>query len=247
MEYENPLDNAIHRFQHRWETDRQFRSAMSGVFGLLLIVVLCSGVSLLDMGATRVLAAVGIGGASNQTSGSSQPNIDTGVVINGNTEFPTTTIPTWPVPVIPQAQPNPTSSSLPPTATPVPTATDVPTTGPCKSNCGSGPTVAVTASNSPTHWLPGQPASISFYTTSTKDGSVVPNDGINAFIHWSNGAQWLSATTPGAPQATDGSGVATWSLTVPADTRCGGTVTVDYSANDHGTPVYGTRLSIRCN
>jgi len=245
MNYENPLDHAIHRFQHRWETDRQFRAAMSGVLGLLLVFVLCTGVGALDLAATRALAAVGISAPGPVGSGSN-PNTNTGVVDKGNDPLYTPTVPTWPVPLIPQASPNPSSSANAPTPTPSPTPTDAATTGPCTSNCGHGPTVVITASTSPSSWRAGQPATIFFHTASAADGSPLPNDGINSFIHWSNGAQWLSATTPGAPQATDGSGNATWSITVPADNRCSGTVKIDIAANDHGVAVYGNPLTPHC-
>jgi hypothetical protein len=249
MHYENPLDNIIHRFQHRWETDRQYRAAMSGVFGLLLIFVLCSGVGLLDMGATRVLAAVGIGGTTaDQGGGSSQQDSETGVKVGNSEVFPTPGVPTWAAPLIPAASPNPSSGTPAPTPTPSPTPTDVATTGPCKTNCGGGARVAVTGSTSPTHWLLGQPASIYFFTSNTSDGSALPNDGINAFIHWPNGAQWLSADPQfHAPASTDSTGNATWTITVPTTGQCGGTVKIDISANDHGTAVYGNPIYVRCN
>jgi hypothetical protein len=256
MNYENPLDHTIHRFQHRWETDRQFRAAMSGVFGLLLIVVLCAGVSTLDMAATRVLAAVGINAAAPNAP--SQINKDTGLVITGNQPINTPTVPTWSVPIIPQASPLASSGTPAPSPTPSPTPTDVPTHGTCTSNCGGAPTVVVTAYTIPSNWKTGLPATIYFHTASAKDGSVVPNDGINAFIHWSNGAQWLSASDSCAAKATDANGNGTWVLDstrviggapckdVPSDGRCSGTVKVDFSANDHGTPVYGAALTISC-
>src|SRR5215831_18654203 len=74
MDYENPLDHLIHRFQHRWETNPQFRAAMSGVLGLSLIIFLCVGVVGVNAAATRVLGAVGIGG----TGGGSQENLSPG-------------------------------------------------------------------------------------------------------------------------------------------------------------------------
>jgi len=35
------LEQAIRRFQDRWETNRQFRATASGVIGLVMIVALC--------------------------------------------------------------------------------------------------------------------------------------------------------------------------------------------------------------
>ncbi len=257
MSYENPLDHAIHRFQHRWETDRQFRAAMSGVLGLLLVFVLCTGVGALDLAATRVLAAVGIN-APGPIGGGSNINTDTGIVDKGNDPLYTPTVPTWSVPVIPQASPNPSSSANAPTPTPSPTPTDAATRVPCTSNCGGGPTVVITAYTSPSSWKAGQPATIYFQVRSVKDGSPVPNDGINAFIHWSNRAQWLSASDACAAKTTDANGNGVWILdstryvngvqckSVPADSRCAGTVTVDIAAQDGNTQTFGNPLSIHC-
>jgi len=245
MHYENPLDHAIHRFQHRWETDQQFRAAMSGVLGLLLVFVLCTGVGVLDLAATRVLAAVGIN-APGPIAGGPNINTDTGVKDNGNGPIYTPTVPTWSVPVIPQASPNPTSPSSAPTPTPSPTPTDAATRPPCTSNCGGGPAVVITAYTSPSSWKAGLPATIYFHTANANDGSPLPNDGINAFIHWSNGAQWLSATTPGAPHATDASGNAAWPIIVPADNRCAGTVKVDIAAQDRNTQTFGNPITLHC-
>ena len=60
MDYENPLDHLIHRFQHRWETNPQFRAAMSGVLGLSLIIFLCVGVAGVNAAASRVLGSSGL-------------------------------------------------------------------------------------------------------------------------------------------------------------------------------------------
>jgi hypothetical protein len=190
MHHENPLDHAIHRFQHRWETDRQFRAAMSGVLGLLLVVALCGGVSVLDLAATRALAAVGI--SVSGSGGPGQYNTDTGVQDNGNGPIYTPTVPTWGPQGIPQASPNPTSPSNVPTATPSPTPTDAATKTPCTSNCGGGGSVAgnITAVPSPSNWVSGQPGAA--FTVYATDGNNQPEAGVRISIIfvWSNG-QWL--------------------------------------------------------
>ena len=102
MDYENPLDHLIHRFQHRWETNPQFRAAMSGVLGLSLIIFLCVGVAGVNAAASRVLGAVGFG-----SGGGGQGNIDPGgQIINGNWTFYTPTVPDWKGGATPWQQPN---------------------------------------------------------------------------------------------------------------------------------------------
>lgn len=204
MDYENPLDNLIHRFQHRWETDRQYRAAMSGVLGLVLILVLCTGVGVLDMAATRVLAAVGVQvpGASNGNA--SQPNTDTGVVVGNVRQFPTPTVPTWAVPGIPASSPIPSSGTPQPSPTPTPTPTDAATSTPCVSNCGGGgggSSGHITANWSPTTWASGQAGAAFTVHASDKNGSPKAGVGIAIIYTWSGGATWLDesgATTDGA-------------------------------------------------
>lgn len=194
---ENPLDNAIHRFQHRWETDRQYRSMMSGVLGLVLIVFLCSCVGLLDMGATRALAAVGIGGTTaDQSGGASQPNVETGVQVGDNEVFYTPTVPTWAVPVIPQAQPNPSSAANAPTPTPSPTPTDVPTRPACTSNCGGGGSIAgdIAVSWAPSTWSTGIQGSFTVHAyTDTSHTVSEPGVGLAIVYTWSSctNCNWL--------------------------------------------------------
>jgi hypothetical protein len=242
MDYENPLDHLIHRFQHRWETNAQFRAAMSGVLGLGLIIFLCIGVAGVNAGATRVLAAVGFGAA-----GGNQVNIDPGgQIVNGNWTFYTPTVPNWNGGATPGSNPIPNSQT--PAASPTPTATpqDAPTATPCRSNCGGGGGVTITGAcvPAPCHWFRGQPATLTFHTSK-------PNNPINMFIHWSNGADWLSAGGQyGSPQATDGNGDATWTFAVPTNpaNMCGSApnVKVDYSTRSGGGAAYGPSLSVPC-
>jgi hypothetical protein len=242
MDYENPLDHLIHRFQHRWETNAQFRAAMSGVLGLSLIIFLCVGVAGVNAAATRVLAAVGFG-----SSGGGQGNFSTGgQIVNGNWTFYTPTVPDWKGGATPGSNPIPNSQT--PAASPTPTATpqDGPTATPCRSNCGGGGGgVTITATFSPAHWYANQPATLTFHTSR-------PNNPINMFVHWSNGSDWLSTGGQnGAPQATDGNGVAVWNFTVPVPPSgppmCGPSpVRVDYSTRSGGGAAYGPTLTIPC-
>jgi len=194
MDYENPLDQLIQRFQHRWETDRQYRAAMSGVFGILLIVVLCSGVGVLDFTTTKVLAAVGFQMPGSGTNGSSQPNTDTGVVVGDVRQFPTATIPTWASQATPLSSPLAQSGTPAPTPTPTVTPTDVATATPCRSGCGGGGggnAGTITASWNPGNWASGQTGAT--FTVHATDTSGNPKGGVGIAIiySWAGGGTWL--------------------------------------------------------
>jgi hypothetical protein len=243
MDYENPLDHLIHRFQHRWETNPQFRAAMSGVLGLSLIIFLCVGVAGVNAVATRVLAAVGIGGGGNQGQDNLSPG---GQIVNGNWTFYTPTVPDWKGGATPGSSPIGDSQTPQPSPTPTATPPDAATATPCKSNCGGGGggvTITAACSPSPCQWRQGQPATLTFHTSR-------PNNPINMFIHWSNGADWLSAGGQyGSPQSTDGSGNAIWTFTVAGSPLCGSSppVRVDYSTKSGGGSAYGPTLTIPCS
>jgi hypothetical protein len=243
MDYENPLDHLIHRFQHRWETNAQFRAAMSGVLGLSLIIFLCVGVAGVNAAATRVLGAVGFG-----SGGGNQGNLDPGgQIVNGNWTFYTPTVPNWTGGGTPGSSPIANSQTPQPSPTPTATPPDAPTATPCRSNCGGGGgggvTITAACVPQPCQWHQGQPGTLTFHTSK-------PNNPINMFIHWSNGATWLSAGGQyGSPQTTDGNGDATWNVPVPAPPLCATTppVRVDYSTRSGGGSAYGPTLTIPCS
>jgi hypothetical protein len=240
MEYENPLDDLLRRFQHRWETSAQFRAAMSGVLGLSLILFLCLGVTGINVAATRVLGAIGFGTPSTNNQLTLDPG---GQIVNGNWTFYTPTVPEWKGGGTPESSPIANSQTPAPSPTPTATPPDPATPTPCRSGCGGGG-VSITASTDPTYWLPGQAATLTFHTS-------VPNNPINMFIHWSNGADWLSAGGQfGAPQATDSTGTAVWTITVPTSpaSMCSQSpaVRVDYSTRSGGGSAYGPTPTIPC-
>jgi hypothetical protein len=242
MDYENPLDHLLQRFQHRWETNAQFRAAMSGVLGLSLIIFLCVGVAGVNAAATRVLAAVGFG-----SSGGNQFDLDPGgQIVNGSWVFYTPTVQDWKGGGAPGSSPISNSQTPQPSATPTATPPDPATATPCKTGCtggGGGVTITAACVPAPCQWTRGMAATLTFHTSR-------PNNPINMFIHWSNGADWLSAGGQfGAPQATDGAGDATWTFTVPSSPTgmCNGTVRVDYSTRSGGGSAYGPTLNIPCS
>jgi hypothetical protein len=252
MDYENPLDHLIHRFQHRWETNPQFRAAMSGVLGLSLIIFLCVGVVGVNAAATRVLGAVGIGG----TGGGSQQNLSPGgQIVNGNWTFYTPTVASWTSGGTPGSNPIPNSQT--PAASPTPTATppDAPTKTPCQGNCGGGggPRGTVSATWSPPTWSNGDTTRSITFTTSS------PNVQINAFVFMpSNNQNPILSATDGSPcpsggycspRATGAAGTVTWPLGQRPQglPSCGAgqQVKVQYSAN-FGGQVNGNDLHIPC-
>jgi hypothetical protein len=242
MDYENPLDHLIHRFQHRWETNPQFRAAMSGVLGLSLIIFLCVGVAGVNAAATRVFAAVGFG-----SSGGGQGNIDPGgQIINGNWTFYTPTVQDWKGGATPGSSPINNSQTPQPSPTPTATPQDAPTATPCRGSCGGGgggTTITAACVPMPCHWSPGASATLTFHTSK-------PNNPFTVFVHWSNGADWLTAGGQyGAPQSTDGAGNATWTFTVLTGSPCGTSppVKVDYSTKSGGGSAYGPTLTVPCS
>jgi hypothetical protein len=205
----NFIDEIIARFQHRWNTDAQYRAMLSGVFGLACIVALCSCAGIVSMVTNNAMASAGFttgGGGSQQPQGG-------GGVLQAAAEFPTATIAPWDPGVIPGSQPVPASQTPIPTATPVPTATPLPTATPCTHNCGGGgPTVQVTITGwSPNTWTQ---CSGGVKCLSVTVHTSVPNDGVNLIITACNGAQILSASyNPNA--TTDASGNYTFSFNQP--------------------------------
>jgi hypothetical protein len=189
MDYENPLDHLIHRFQHRWETNPQFRAAMSGVLGLSLIIFLCVGVAGVNAAATRVLGAVGFG-----SSGGGQGNIDPGgQIVNGNWTFYTPTVPDWKGGSTPGSSPINNSQTPQPSPTPTATPPDAPTATPCRGSCGGGggQTGNVSASWNPTTWTSGMHPTFTVHTTNATTGQPQANVKVAIIYTWAGGATFL--------------------------------------------------------
>lgn len=112
------LDALIARFRHRWETDKQYRAAMSGVIGLAVVLGMCACMSAVSVVANGALTGGGfLPGSSGQQTGG-------GGVAQAAPSFPTPTVPTWSVPATPVWSPVPNSQ------TPVPPPTAAPTNTP---------------------------------------------------------------------------------------------------------------------
>lgn len=210
MQSESFLDVLIARFRDRWETNPQYRAAMSGVLALVTLIALCSCAGIVSSVAGNVLMASGLGPTSNANP---QQGSSTGGLVQGAAVFPIVT-PALPTPInTPAADPAPMSQTPAPTPTSAPTPTPPPTVTPCITGCGGGGgggsavTVSVT-SWSPTKWIacPGSSNcdSVTVHTS-------VPNTGVNLIITACNNATVLSASSnPNA--TTDGNGNYTFSF-----------------------------------
>jgi hypothetical protein len=190
------LDDFLERFQHRWETNPQYRAAMSGVLGLVFLITICGCVGVVSTGATSVLHAMGIGATAND--GPNQPG-GTGSDIKGVATFPLTTV-TPPQPgSIPYAT-IPASGTQVPTATPSPTPTDTATPTPCVSNCGGGGGGGGTTWGNAVYdgtgkWHSNEAVSFVIHTSQ-------PNIGVSLVITWPGGGTSLFQPLG----TTDGSG-----------------------------------------
>ncbi len=225
------LDRLIWGFQHRWETSAQYRAAMSGVVGLVLVVVLCAGTGVVAMGANAALASIGIGATSaSGASAGLQGSLNTGTKKStGYDSIPTSTVFLGTPMPTPVASPLASSQTPIPTATAQPTPTDAPTATPCKSNCGGGgggPIGTVYGSASPTPWVPGQTGTITIHTSS-------PNINLYIVINIPGLLTDLQYGT------TDGTG--TFVLQYPINSAASaGTASISLKANYPGGYAYGT-------
>ena len=211
----NALDRMIHRFQDRWETDRQFRATLSGVLGIVMIVALCSCMGVVTTVANSALAGVS---AARNADGPSQ-NVNTGTgQINAQPTFPTATVPPWPQSGPPTYGVIPSSQTPLPSPTLEPTATALPTATPCQTNCGGGGGggggggfgATVTGSGSPATWKAGSAAS---FTVHSDPGGV----GLAIIISFPGGGTYLDENG----EQTDGSGNYTSHFSVPGGTSAG--------------------------
>jgi hypothetical protein len=211
------LDQLVDRFRHRWETNRQYRAAASGVLGLVVLIALCSCAGIVSSVTSRVLANSGFGG--NSTIGSL--NGTAGPALPGAEHFPTETIPTWQPGQIPNGPPIPNSGTPYPTPThpPTPTAAPSPTDSPTQPGGGGGGTACSgTGSHGSTWALSPCPVSAGTTITLTIIAPNNPNQSPN--ILFGLGACTGGATCfwdyPPGTYSTDGSGVLSLSFAVPA-------------------------------
>ena len=112
------LDHIVYSFQHRWETNPQYRAAISGVVGVALVITMCACTGIVSAATNSALAGIGLGsGAANSSGGS----LNTGTnQVKGAKTFPTPT-------VVLNPGTAPGVSQLPNSQTPQPKPTAIPT------------------------------------------------------------------------------------------------------------------------
>jgi hypothetical protein len=220
------LDQWVYRFQHRWETSPQYRAAVAGVCGLLLIVLMCSCTGLLALVTNSALA--GASGGSNSSSDSGNANTGT-KQLGGQETFPTSTIPPYTVAPIPTGN-IPDSQTPGPTPTEPPTPTEVPTATPCQPNCGNGGggggnKGTISATHSPATWIAGQQGTLYIHTSN-------PNTGFSLIFN----LHGVGTDLREPAGQTDGSGNATYVYNIPSGVTSGtGQVTLLGSDGSAGT------------
>ncbi len=112
------LDAVVYRFQHRWETNPQFRAAATGAIGLIVVIGMCSCMGITGAVANSVLAGAGAGGGGSY-------GLDTGTgKLAAPTAFPTYTLPPYTPGSVPAVSPIPNSQTPQPGPTAQPTPTD---------------------------------------------------------------------------------------------------------------------------
>ncbi|HEY7340803.1 MAG TPA: hypothetical protein VH591_07980 [Ktedonobacterales bacterium] len=200
------LEQAIRRFQDRWETNRQFRAMASGVIGLVMVVALCS-----CMGVVTTVANSALAGFSAARDSGSAGNTNTGTgLIKGVPTFPTATAPSWqqsgvpPYTIIPNSQtpvPQPTD---PPTATPGSGGPGGPGGGPTTCNGGGKNTWALT----PCPQIHGQSGTLTISSPSH------PNAGLNILLSF--GCSSCTFDWTPAQAKLDANGYFSITYTVPA-------------------------------
>lgn len=119
------LDGFVRRFEHRWQTNAQYRAAVSGVVALVFLLVICSCAGVTSTIANSVLAS-GSGPSSGQHGNTGTGNLAS------STAHPTYTLPPATYAGVPGISPIASSQTPPPglpTPTDVPTPTDTPTPG----------------------------------------------------------------------------------------------------------------------
>ncbi len=218
------LDRFVRRFQDRWETNAQYRAAVTGVVGLGMVLLLCVCMLLVATTANSALASFGLTSSNNDanTQGSSGSR-----TLGGVATFPIATFPPFQTPAIPPVSTLPDSGTPPPAPTDTPIPTDTPTATPCTSNCGGG-------GGGPNPWVRGQTGNLIFHTSS-------PNVQIGLIY---NIPGCVTNTVEPAGQ-TDGSGNGTISYQLQSCTATGtGSITI-FALFPGGTLQTGTTVNCK--
>lgn len=221
------LDGMIENFQHRWETNPQYRATMSGVLGIVFLVFMCSCVSIVSIGANTVLNSLGFGSASSNAASGDQ---NTGSqVVHGAVSIPIATVTLGTPQAIPQTTLLPSGTPLP-TPTTSPTATATATATPCTSNCGGGgggKKGTISGTPVPATWIAGANVILHIH-------SSAPNIGYSLIINLPGYA--VPDLKQPTGRYTDGSGNDDYPYTVPSYVTAGtGQITITGADGSGGT------------
>ncbi len=187
------LDHMVQNFQHKWETNPQFRATVSGGLGIAIVVMLCACLGVAFTFSSSIATAVS---GSNTTLSNTDAVVPNGTAKVGSVDntltFPTQTPGQVTSAQIPQAQLIPPSLTPQPTPTAQPTPTPLPTAPPGTGGGGGGGgcgncTVTVT----------GYSLSHSSSTGSVTVHTSKPNAQVNIFVQ----SPWVSPTNPGSTDA----------------------------------------------
>ncbi|HEX8983401.1 MAG TPA: hypothetical protein VF792_11555 [Ktedonobacterales bacterium] len=198
------LDHMVQNFQHKWETNPQFRATVSGGLGIAIVVMLCACLGFAFTVSSSLAASV----SGTSTMSSSADVLPNGTAKAGSVDntltFPTQTPGQVTSAQVPQAQLIPPSLTPQPSPTAPPTPTPLPTTPPGSGGNGGGGgggcgncSVTVTGYT----FKVGSPSGSVTVHTSNPDAQV------NVFVK----APWYAPQNTGS---TDGSGNGTISVTM---------------------------------
>lgn len=233
----NPLDRILQRWQHRWETNAQFRAAWSGVAGLVIVVSLCACMGTVSTLVSRTVA--GFTGANTSTNQLAPQTSGSGGQIGAAQSFPTFTSPALPQSSVPALD------KLPHSQTPMPSPTDKPTAVPSptatEGSGGGGPLVC-TGGGSGGSWslnpcplIHGQNGSISIVDHS------YPGKTVNVLLSF-NESNCTLLFTPEQGYKLDGGGNLTIGFTVP-NCAANSPVGITGMINITGGPTIGIQAS----
>lgn len=218
MRRPSALDQMVRNFQHRWETNPQFRATWSGALGLALIVSMCACLGIALTFSSSIASRLGGSSANGSAVTFSNYGSDT------SPNFPTATIPPWTNQNQPADAPIPPSTTAAPTPTLLPTATDVPTAPPNPGGGGGGGggggNVTITGTN-PSPLKGGGTGYVLVHSSQ-------PNANVELNINWPNGAHDF----PAGFVKTGGDGNGSVAVTVPGG--CSGSGQVMISSDISG-------------
>jgi hypothetical protein len=207
----SPLDLMVERFQHRWETDGQYRTRISAVAGAALLLFLCTLATVFSLVAST---AFGFGGGGGSGGGGLSPGSGGPGQAFGAPTFPTGTAPPWTPQNVPNSGPAPNSQTPPPGPTKDRTATpaqfETPTPGGTPPTTCNGNSGRDTWALSPCPQVAGQSGTLSISAPGHAGAAL------NVTLNFGICANNQNCTLPNQSYQLDSNATATIQYTVPA-------------------------------